>query len=158
MSETIILGIADGRVVKRGETLATYALGSCVGVCLYDGKNKIGGLAHIMLPSKDHSFSISNDYKFADAGIRNLLEEMRQAGADRSSIIAKIFGGAEMFAVYGNMIPVGERNVTAVIDVLRSEKIRLHTCDTGSNYGRSIWFDTSTGVVKVKSSRGEIYM
>ena len=45
------VGIADLNVVKYPDVLATYALGSCVGICLYDHKAKIAGMAHIMLPS-----------------------------------------------------------------------------------------------------------
>ena len=53
------VGIADLNVVKYPDVLATYALGSCVGICLYDHKAKIAGMAHIMLPSTNRAiFSI----------------------------------------------------------------------------------------------------
>ena len=45
----INVGIADTEVAKPPDILRTI-LGSCVGICFYDSVNKIGGLAHIMLP------------------------------------------------------------------------------------------------------------
>ena len=53
------VGIADLNVVKYPDVLATYALGSCVGICLYDHKAKIAGMAHILLPSSWTTFSFS---------------------------------------------------------------------------------------------------
>jgi len=37
-------------VAARPGVLITYALGSCVGVCLYDRLTGISGLSHILLP------------------------------------------------------------------------------------------------------------
>ena len=54
MESMITVGIADLNVTASPGAIATYALGSCVGICLYDPDRKIAGLAHIMLPwSKD---------------------------------------------------------------------------------------------------------
>ena len=51
MSKTVTVGISDLNVVKAPDTLVTYALGSCVGICMYDPVTKVAGLSHIMLPS-----------------------------------------------------------------------------------------------------------
>ena len=53
MSNTVTVGIADFNVVKTPDVLVTYALGSCVGICLYDANARIAGLAHIMLPDSN---------------------------------------------------------------------------------------------------------
>lgn len=50
MIETIKVGMADLTVTKYPNILTTLGLGSCVGVCIYDSKNKIIGMIHIMLP------------------------------------------------------------------------------------------------------------
>ena len=62
----VVVGIAQGKAVTLPEKLITYALGSCVGVCLYDEKYKIAGMAHIMLPDAGLSLSQENPDKFAD--------------------------------------------------------------------------------------------
>ena len=32
----LVVGIADMKLAQNGEKLITYALGSCIGICLYD--------------------------------------------------------------------------------------------------------------------------
>ena len=44
------IGIADMKLTRNQGTLITYALGSCIGICLWDPLLKIGALVHIMLP------------------------------------------------------------------------------------------------------------
>lgn len=47
----MIVGIADLAVSNNPSvTLATYSLGSCLGVTIYDPVIRAGGLLHIMLP------------------------------------------------------------------------------------------------------------
>ena len=58
-----------------GQILATYALGSCIGLSVYDPKAAVGGLLHYMLPDSgiDPERSRANPYMFADTGIPKLL-------------------------------------------------------------------------------------
>ena len=53
MSQNIVVGISDLNVAKNGDILVTYALGSCIGICLYDESVKVAGLSHIMLPTSE---------------------------------------------------------------------------------------------------------
>ena len=48
--DKLIIGIADMKMARGTGMLVTYALGSCIGICLYDQKIKLGALVHIMLP------------------------------------------------------------------------------------------------------------
>ena len=49
--DQIIVGMADCRVAEgAGQVLATFALGSCIGLAIYDPQTKVGGLLHYMLP------------------------------------------------------------------------------------------------------------
>ena len=50
MDKEIKVGIADMKVARVQGLLITYALGSCIGVTLYDPVIKLGGLLHIMPP------------------------------------------------------------------------------------------------------------
>ena len=74
----ITVGISDFAVSDvTDDILVTYALGSCVGICLRDQSSNIGGLAHIMLPnSKEHINSNENYKKYADTGIFLMMKEM----------------------------------------------------------------------------------
>ncbi len=115
MSEIIKVGMADLKICKSPDGVTTLGLGSCVGVAIRDPITKIGGLAHVMLPDSSVIRNNSNIYKFADTGITELVRLMEEAGAKRSRMVAKIAGGAQMFAFQNNndMVRVGERNVAA---------------------------------------------
>lgn len=151
MNETLTVGIADAKTARHNDILVTYALGSCVGVCLYDPILPLAGMVHILLPCKDDSTSKENEYKFADSGIHRLMNQMIAQGADRSRLRAKIAGGAEMFegAVY--LQAIGARNIKAVKETLQKLHIPITAEDTGSNYGRSIWFFCENGDLKIKT-------
>jgi chemotaxis protein CheD len=145
------VGIGEYRVVEAPAVLVSLGLGSCVGVALYDPERRIGGLAHVMLPSTNGTEEAANPGKYADRAIRLMLEEMLKRGASRGRIVAKIVGGATMFKNCKSSI--GERNVESVRRVLREEGIRIVGEDTGKNYGRSIEFDIKTGLLHVRSFR-----
>ena len=91
MSNQIVVGISDLNIAMNGDVLVTYALGSCVGICLYDPVSKIAGLSHIMLPTiNDFKDSNPQKEKFADSAIEVLLNKMAAAGALKIRIRAKI--------------------------------------------------------------------
>ena len=48
MKQTVV--VADMKIGKSGDVLVTHALGSCLGLMVYDPKKEIGGLLHAMLP------------------------------------------------------------------------------------------------------------
>ena len=151
--EKIIVGIAEGKTARPGQLLVSYALGSCVGVCLYDVKIRIAGMAHIILPDRTYAVGQKNEYKFAADGTRKLLDEMCRQGAQRRYITAKIAGGAKMFGTAENDWDIGQRNVIGVKQVLSEERIRLTAEDTGSNYGRTITFSAEDGIMEVSTVR-----
>ena len=156
---TVTVGIADLNVVKGEDILVTYALGSCVGICLYDRLTKVAGLSHIMLPSSaGFAGAAKQPYKFADTAIPLLIQKMRTMGAMPTRIQAKIAGGAQMFEGKGNMAlaNIGERNVIAVKQELAKARIPIIAQDTGKNYGRTQFFYAIDGSMKIKSvNRGE---
>lgn len=152
MPNVINIGISDLNVCKAPGVLATYALGSCVGICLLDKLHNVGGLAHIMLPnSKESSKPSDNFRRYADTGITELINTMARQGANVASLTAKIAGGAQMFETKLQTFNIGERNVAAVKKVLAYYKIKIIAEDTGLNYGRTVFFDVGTGVMQVKS-------
>lgn len=153
MSNSIIIGISDLNVALPPDVLITYALGSCVGICLYDKGVKVAGLAHIMLPLSSESKDKSNVMKFADTATVELIKRMERQGANRTRMVAKIAGGAQMFALQeGNeAFNIGKRNVIATKQVLQQLKIRIVAEDTGLNYGRTVEFSPHTGMLKIKT-------
>jgi chemotaxis protein CheD len=146
--------VADYAVASDG-LITTIGLGSCVAIVLYDAVARVGGLAHVLLPSESMSRDRSNPAKFPGTAVPLVLEQMKKLGALPHRIRAKIAGGASMF---GNLslaggINIGERNVAAVRAALAKSRIELVGEDTGSDHGRSVYFYLADGRVEVRSVR-----
>ena len=95
----IKVGMADLNVCSGSDSITTLGLGSCVGVVLWDPKNKVCGMAHVMLPDSTSIRNNTNVAKFADSGIDELLRRVLAKGAKRQNLVAKIAGGAKMFSI-----------------------------------------------------------
>ncbi|MDN5330922.1 MAG: chemotaxis protein CheD [Tepidanaerobacteraceae bacterium] len=152
--EIIRVGMGEYKTAKAPALLVSFGLGSCVGVALYCGAKKIGGLAHIMLP--DSSLTGKSDFnpgKFADTAIDLLILEMRNKGANTKKLVAKIAGGAQMFQLKSenSVMMIGKRNVEAVRKKLSELNIDLIAEDVEGNYGRTIEFCCDTGKLTVKT-------
>ncbi len=149
----IKVGMGDLKACKAPDALTTLGLGSCVGIALYDPKTKVSGLLHLMLPDSTQIRNNLNRAKFADTGMEDLLKLMVSMGADPHRLVAKIAGGAQMFASSGisDALRVGERNVEAAKKQLAMRHIRLLAEDTGLNYGRTVEFYSETGDYVIKA-------
>lgn len=153
MGEVIRVGMADLNICKAPNIITTLGLGSCIGLTFYDPVAKVGGMVHYMLPDSTQMRNNSNIAKFADTGIDELLRRVIGAGANRNRLVAKIAGGAKMFAVSGmsNVGNIGERNAIAAREKLKELKIQLVAEDTGLNYGRTVELHCDTGEFYIKS-------
>lgn len=153
MGNMIKVGMADLKVCKAPDALTTLGLGSCVGVALYDPVTKVSGLLHCMLPDSTQIRNNSNLAKFADTGIDELIRQMIALGASRARLVAKIAGGAQMFAMASanDSLRVGERNAAAAKLKLRQYNIRLLAEDCGKNYGRTVEFYSENGDYLIKA-------
>jgi chemotaxis protein CheD len=149
MGNLVVVGISDQQVAVPSDHLITYALGSCVGICLYDKLKRVSGLAHILLPESNEANGSREVYKYADTAIEALVKAMERQGSSRLHVVAKIAGGANMFINTG--ISIGDRNVAIVKRELNRLNIRLVAEDTGANYGRTVEFSTDDGTMIVKT-------
>lgn len=158
MADLVKVGMADYKVGRAPSILISYGLGSCIGVSLYDPVAKVGGLLHLMLAESTQSRAVENPAKFADTGMPLLLKEVLALGGVQRRLVAKMAGGAQMFAFAKttDIMRVGTRNAEMVREILKQMKIRLLAEDTGKNYGRTVQIDLSNGVYTVKTmGKGE---
>ena len=149
------IGLAQFRVAQAPITLTTMALGSCLGVVLYDEATIIGGLAHVMHPKRELVKNNVNKAKFVDSAIALMVNRMVKKGAARERIVAKIFGGAKMFAnVKGSpgVLQIGEKNVESAREKLAELDIPVVAEDVGGNQGRTISFNLSDGTVLLRDA------
>ncbi|GFN31871.1 chemotaxis protein CheD [Paenibacillus xylaniclasticus] len=151
---TVKVGMADMNIATDGALIRTTGLGSCVGVTLYDSVAGIAGMAHIMLPSseiaKESSFNVA---KYADSAVPALIARMEEAGASVKRMVAKLAGGAQMFAFasQSDTMRIGPRNIESCKHALQLTSIPIRAEDTGANYGRTIEMDSRTGILTIRS-------
>jgi chemotaxis protein CheD len=149
----LIVRVADLKVGGGEDTLVTVGLGSCVAIILYDLNVRVGGLAHVLLPSPALSRREVNPAKSAQTAVPLLLEQMARLGASPRRITARIAGGASMFAGLSapGTINMGERNVVSSRNALMTHGIPLVGEDVGADYGRTVRFRVADGRVDISS-------
>lgn len=148
----ITIGIGDLKVCRAPDVLVTYALGSCVGVCLLDSAVSVGGLSHIMLPESSGMSAASTPMRFADTALPMLIRQMESMGASKARMKAKIAGGATMFATASDKFNIGERNIAAVKKILNENHIPIIAQDIGLDYGRTQFFYPETGIMEIRAA------
>lgn len=150
----IHVGISALEVAKAPATLAALALGSCVAVILHDPLAKVGGLAHVLLPSTSVGRPrVDAPGRHMPTAVARLQEEVINLGAVQRRLTARLVGGASMFATLqpAGSIQMGERNVHAARSVLHQLGIRLVGEAVGGDFGRTVDFDVATGRVVITS-------
>jgi len=111
-----------------------------------------------MLPDSTQARPPENPAKFADTGLPLMLKDVLALGANRARLVAKIAGGAQMFAFQNatDIMRVGTRNAEAAKKILKDLNIKIIAEDTGGTYGRTVSIDLNDGVYKVKTiDKGE---
>ena len=149
----VTIGISDMNIVSDNDSIITYALGSCIAICLYDPAIKIAGMAHIMLPYSKECPADRNILKFADTATHELLFQMEKRSARKSRLRAKIAGGAQMFKIISEAANIGRRNSMAVKETLRSLMIPVIAEDIGDDFGRTVEFFASNGQLHVRTAK-----
>jgi chemotaxis protein CheD len=133
--------------VVSGDYKVFTILGSCVAVVLWDEGSKIGGVNHYMLPNWANKGV--PDVRYGDVAITELHDKTILAGAVRSRLVAKIYGGASMLKLDKVGFNVGQRNVEIAKQILCELKVRIVEEKTGGTRGTKILFDCQTGFVKL---------
>src|SRR2546421_135298 len=109
---TIVVNISDAQVTADPRAvIATYSLGSCIAVALYDPQAKVGGMLHYQLPtsSLDPARAGMKPAMFADTGMKSLLAALKACGAHPKRLKVKLAGGAQMLDDNG-VFNIGRRN------------------------------------------------
>src|SRR3954469_5842654 len=147
----LLVRVADLRVGVADDILVTLGLGSCVAILLHDAEARIGGMAHVLLPSPALARMDGNPAKFPQSAVPRLLELMAADGARPERIKARLAGGASMFAALAppGTIQMGERNLVAARQVLSTHRVPLVGEAVGGDYGRTVRLRVRDGQVEV---------
>ena len=127
--------VASGNYyVGKSDPLVLEAyLGTCVGVALYDPEARIGGLSHLLLPQALSSTSCYEPQKYAATGLPICLNELYEAGAEKSRLKAYIAGGALVGPLDDRdlSLDIGGRTVEIVQNILTEAGIQVEQTETG---------------------------
>lgn len=158
LKRSITVEIADAKVSSDADrVLATYSLGSCIGVCLYSAGNQTGGMLHYLLPdsSSNPQRAKDNPYIYADTGMQALLNELAAKGIKKNQIKVKIAGGAQRLKVVSEGFDIGKRNYLAIRKILWKNGMFIDAEDIGGNSPRNMYMNIANGDVTIRSNGSE---
>jgi chemotaxis protein CheD len=149
----LVVRVADLKIGGAEDTLVTVGLGSCVAIVLHDAEARVGGLAHVLLPSPALARDDGKPARFPQSAVPRLLQLMTSSGAQTDRITARLAGGASMFAALApaGTIQMGERNLVAAREALVSHGLRLVGEAVGGDFGRTVRLRVGDGRVEVST-------
>lgn len=147
-----VVVVADMQVGQKGDIIVTHALGSCLGLMVYDPVAQVGGMLHAMLPlSKiNPEKADANPFMFVDTGVPELLKKVYSMGGQKARLIVKAAGCGQPLGK-NEMFKIGERNYTILKKLLWKNGMLLTAEDVGGSVGRTVYFDLSTGRTIISS-------
>ena len=149
-----IVMVGGMKVGVKNDEIVTHALGSCLGLMIYDPVAQVGGMLHAMLPlSKiNPEKAAANPYMFVDKGVPILFKEVYGLGGKKERLIVKAAGcGSPMGK--NQMFKIGERNYTVLKKMLWKNGVLLKAEEVGGSISRTVNFDISTGRITIKNGQ-----
>jgi len=150
----VVVGLAELAVSNNPSSiLTTYALGSCIGVTIYDPVVRVGGLLHAMLPDStiDNAKAQAHPGMFVDTGMAALLRAACQMRADKRRLRIYLAGGARIMDDQ-KLFNIGSRNLAAFAECLRQENLHVNAEQVGGQVNRTIGLSIETGRITLKVS------
>lgn len=148
-----VIGIG-GLDVRRGDgVIVTFALGSCLGIVVYDNSTRIGGMVHVQLPSAARSPELAKQKPglFVDTGLPLLIDQVVRAGANKRLLRLVVAGGSSIASKPGDLFNIAHQNLTALRKQLWKSGMMMSAEDTGGSDPRNLELDVATGVITVSA-------
>ncbi len=151
MKHVVLVG--DMKVGRAEDTLVTHALGSCLGLMIFDPSVRVGGLLHAMLPLSRINLEKArkNPYMFVDTGVPMLFKALYKMGGEKRRMVVKAAGCGRPLG-NNEMFKIGERNYMVLKKLLWKNNVLLEAEDIGGSASRTVHFDIATGRVTISSN------
>jgi chemotaxis protein CheD len=151
----VVIGIGglEVRCATQG-LIITHALGSCLGIAIYDAKAKVGGMLHAQLPLSqlNPDRASENPALFVDLGIPLLFKMAVAKGANPRLLRVTVAGAANMMASNANdLFNIASRNLTVMKKVFWQQGVLLGGEDTGGVQPRTMTLRFDTGETLIES-------
>ena len=140
--------------LSQEPTLIYTVLGSAVTVCLWDRKNRYGGVAHFLYPLTNTFSQTTTQY--GNVAVLTLIKLLINDGSEKSSLEAQVFGGGDPNSTKTETL--GKENILMAKKVLNRQGIPITSEDVGGSRGRKLIFKSDTNeaiILKVDRLRQE---
>jgi chemotaxis protein CheD len=135
-------------VVSPEPSVIMTILGSCVAICVWDVRLRIGGMNHYMLPFQAATEAATT--RFGTVAWKRLLERLTSFGSRRRDLRAGIFGGACVMETFRGGDHIGKRNADLAETLVTESGVAIVQRDIEGSQGRKVTFETDTGHVTIR--------
>ncbi len=152
------IGGLEARRAERG-TIITHALGSCLGIVVFDPQTRIGAMLHAQLPLGQLNADLARQApaRFVDLGIPMLFQAAVDLGANRRLLRVTVAGAANMVATTNDLFNIASRNLTVMRKLFWQQGVLLAGEDTGGTSPRTMTLKLDTGETLIES-QGRKYL
>ena len=154
----VTVGMAEmGFATDANALIVTHALGSCVGIAIYDPLAMVGGVLHYMLPVStiDKRRAQERPLMYGDLAIPKFFKVAYSLGAQKERLRVVMAGGAAVIPT-NETFDIGRRNVGLARKLFWKNKILIAGEDVGEDYPRTLYLEMKSGRTWF-SSRGQSY-
>jgi len=130
---------------SQKEIIRTSPLGSCVAVIAYDKNTKTGGIAHVMLPGKSPTKDKTEENKYSENAIENLLSELISLGSKQANIEICLLGGANVLRKENDTI--ADNLIFSIFEILERKKLSIKKTSLGGFERRTAKLCLYSGIV-----------
>jgi chemotaxis protein CheD len=149
----IVVDVSDMALSNNPqEMVRTYALGSCIGVTLYDSELKIGGILHFQLPQPNNDGEAKRICMYANTGIPHFIHQAYLMGAQKKNLHICLVGGS-LFSEKEDLFQIGLKNYLTAKKILAKNNIPLAAEDVGGTKPRTLTLDIIHGKITVQSQQ-----
>lgn len=146
------IGVGHVMVTREKIVLRALALGSCIGVSAYDPVEKIGGMAHVMLPDTAPDKALEKN-RYAANAIDEMIRRMIEMGATLSDLQVSLVGAANVLERDDDTIC--KNNIASVHKILENKSLPVKASVLGGTQRRSAAIDVENGEVWYTEGDGE---
>ncbi|RPH94860.1 chemotaxis protein CheD [candidate division KSB1 bacterium] len=154
----LVVGVADMKMTNReSDVIVTHALGSCIGIAIYDPTAMVGGILHFMLPdaSANPQRAAESPWMFGSTAIPAFFKKAYELGATKPRLIVKVAGGAQ-FLDDKEFFAIGKRNHTMMRKIFWQNGVLTKTEHVGGTVSRTLFLEMSSGRIWIATGGKEI--
>lgn len=160
-SAKVVVPLGEMRVCDQPEQLLiTYALGSCLGVSVYDPVARVGGLLHAMLPKADadEQKAVERPGLYVASGIPALFRACYSAGGRKDRLIVRIAGAGRITGAEQDHFEIGKRNLLMARQLFWHNNVFVRGQDVGGTESRTMSLHLGSGEVVIRKPGGSIQL